>query len=987
MYIQRGNHDIKTESVSVVTDPSFGSVGVSDSAIWDAQFPLPENPTLVEGPGTCYYFTFNNLFVVSMDLYGVAPTELIGWLISEALPAAAVSGTEHRVLVQHAPYFGKGRDGVLQGESGDPDLELSLLQGMAQAGIDTILVGHDHQYSRSVALDPDGNVLLNHILVGSTSEKYYSFEMPEGENEGQIVQMNDRVSYCVVDVDGSNVVFSHYSSEAPDPNTTDAWTPQWVLSDRLVFSTEGDRFFVEPNGDFSGLSSTSPNGTEVTIVSGTNDVFVSQMTEPDDGTTAELVEFGALVDFGWIDGSSDTRVLGDVLVLDGLANEADGKESELYRLEMTYPETSGVDESTLALAVFDPASGAWMDARLGNIFDSPESPAALAEAGVDPTQNKVWAELNHNADGARFAVVSRPSSSTSPIRLTRLGSYESGIFDGSATEIPAFDASSKRAFVTNAHDEVVDIIDFSDPVAPVKVGSLSFENIDGESYSPNSVAIHNGTVAVALEADAVNKTGIVAFYDAALSLSDGAVAPLATAEAGYLPDMITFTPDGSKVLVANEGEAASLVDGSAGPDFNPEGSVTIVPVSGSGASLALGAEVQLDFSAFEPGGAFALGSSLAEIKAPADLSTSAKVRIHPNAASVAEDLEPEYIAVAPDGATAFVGLQENNAILTVDLITNSVSGIFPLGAKDHSLPENALDADKNDEVAQIVPQPFYGLYMPDAMSAYEVGGQTYVVTANEGDSRDPALFGDYPGGGLGDEADLQDMDLDDTLFPNEEVLTDGSGLGDLGTFAFGGDLDNDGDVDQIQIAGGRSFSIWNASTGALVFDSGGDFERITAKVLPENFNASNDDNGVDDRSDNKGPEPEALQLAHIGGRTIAFVGLERVGGVMIYDITDPEAPVFIDYVNDRDFTLDPEDASDVGPEGFAFVPASESPNGEALLLMASEVSGSLTAYQIDLETDDRWNLTLLHHNDGESKLPEYSSSYPDYGNVARMKSA
>lgn len=987
MYITRGNHDVKAEATSVVNDPLFGTVELNDSTIWDTDFPLPSNASLVQGPGTCYYFTFNNMFVVSMDLYGVAPSELIGWLQGVALPAAAASGTEHRILVQHAPYFGKGRDGIFQGENGDPAFELSMFEAMAQAGIDTILVGHDHQYSRSVALNTQGEVLLNHILVGSNSEKYYNFEMPEGQNEGQVVQMNDRVSYCIVEVDGPMITFSHYSSEAPDPYTTDAWVPNWVLSDRLVFSTEGDRFFVEPNDDYAGLSSSSPNATEVTIVSGTNDVFESQMTVPDAGITPQLVEFGALVDFSWIDGSSDPRVLGDILVLDGLANRADGEESELYRMEMTYTATAGVDESTLALAVYDPESGTWMDARLANIYTSPTAPAALASAGVDTTQNKVWAELNHNADGARFAVVSNPATLSSPISMTRLGSYESGIYEGSATEIPAYDAATQRVFVTNAHDDSVDVIDLSDPSAPVKIGSLSFADIDGQAYSPNSVACKNGTVAVALQADTVYETGIVAFYDAALSFSEGAVAPIATVDAGYLPDMLTFTPDGLKVLVANEGEASDNLVGGGTPDFNPEGSVTIIPINGAGATVTPSSPIQLDFALFEPGGALELGASLAEIKAPVDLSSTAKVRIHPNAASVAQDLEPEYIAIAPDGSTAYVGLQENNAILSIDLATDTITGIFPLGAKDHSRLVNALDAEKNDDAANIVPQPFFGLYMPDAMSAYTVNGQTYIVTANEGDGRDPGDFGDYPGSGLGDEMDLQDVNLDASIFPNRDVLTDGSGLGDVATFAFGGDLDNDGDVDQIQIAGARSFSIWNASTGELVFDSGGDFERITAQYLPEHFNASNDDNGIDDRSDNKGPEPEAVQLAEIGGRQIAFIGLERVSGVMIYDITDPSSPLFIDYINDRDFTVDPDESSDVGPEGFAFVPAADSPNGHALLLVASEVSGSLTAYQIELETDNTWNLTLLHHNDGESKLPEYSSSFPDYGNVARMKTA
>lgn len=536
------------------------------------------------------------------------------------------------------------------------------------------------------------------------------------------------------------------------------------------------------------------------------------------------------------------------------------------------------------------------------------------------------------------------SLSLATISLDRLGSYESGAFDESATEIPVYDPVTERAFVTNAFEDSVDLIDLSDPANPERIASLPFDDIDGVAYSPNSVAISGGTVAVALEGPTTADTGIVAFYDAAVDVN-GSLAPAATAPAGYLPDMLTFTPDGSKVLVANEGEASENLVGGV-PDFNPEGSITIIPVSGAGASIVPGSPINLAFDVFEPGAALALGASLSAIKEPAAGDGTPKVRIHPNAASVAEDLEPEYITVAPDGERAFVVLQENNAMIEVDLANDQIAGIFPLGMKDHSLAANALDADKNDDAANIVPQPFFGLYMPDAIAAYEVNGQDYVVTANEGDGRDPDDFGNYPGTGLGDEADLKDLDLDDSTFPNESVLTDGSGIGDLGSFSFGGDLDADGDADQILIPGARSFSIWNPDTGALVFDSGADFETITAETLPENFNASNDDNSIDDRSDNKGPEPEAVALAELDGRIFAFIGLERVSGIMIYDISDPNAPTFIDYINDRDFSVAPEEQSDLGPEGFAFVPAEDSPNGEPLLVVASEVSGSLTVYAV-----------------------------------------
>ncbi len=153
--------------------------------------------------------------------------------------------------------------------------------------------------------------------------------------------------------------------------------------------------------------------------------------------------------------------------------------------------------------------------------------------------------------------------------------------------------------------------------------------------------------------------------------------------------------------------------------------------------------------------------------------------------------------------------------------------------------------------------------------------------------------------------------------------------------------------------GGRSFSIWSTD-GAQVFDSGSDFERIIASSNPEFFNASNDDRTFDSRSDNKGPEPEGLVLGTVGKRRYAFVGLERMGGVMTYDITNPLAPVFVDYTNNRDFTVDPADApaaGDLGPEGLLFIDAKDSPTRTPLLVVANEVSGTVTLYKIEREKE------------------------------------
>jgi hypothetical protein len=899
------------------------------------------------------------------------------------------------------------------------------------------------------------------------------------------------------------------------------------------------------------------------------------------------------------------------------------------------------------------------------------------------------------------------------INLIPIGTYETGAFDEGAAEIVAHDPASQRLFVVNGATGSVDILDISDPDNPTLVSSITPAGIGGI----NSVAVKNGIVAIAAEADPVTDPGQVLFYD-----TDGAF--LNAVQAGALPDMVTFTPDGLKVLVANEGEPSEGV--------NPQGSITIVDLSGG----VLAATVtHADFTAFDG--------------REAELRTDG-VRIFPNnAASV--DLEPEYIAVSPDGTMAFVTLQEANSFAVVDIATGTIKGIVPLGVKDHSqdlptleqytlqdqpvlgttpagqeillggtsglhflgesngvmrfltvpdrgpngeptntdgdaalerpfaLPEyqariivleldtatgqltvdesstilltrpdgvtpitglpnipgvdeepvdlfgdllpydpfgadlegivlasdgtywmvdeyrpaiyhfsatgvmidrfvpegtaalaggnpgdfgtetlpadyvtrranrgfeavalddengilyafiqtplanpntptsNASDAirmlgidvttglvvreyvyqlekpevnvgdvvdkigdavyagdgkfyvmerdssvtaeakkfifeidikgatnladpgapaipagetiesltadqraalgiesvdkikvanipslgylagDKtegitvlpdgrlaiiNDNDFGLLPQqiaqdgsaplspnptpvvlgiigfdgrdngldpsdrdggvaienhPIFGLFQPDGIKAYEADGKTYYVTANEGDTRDEIER-------------VKDLVLDPEAFPNAAELQADEVLGRLEVSTIDGDIDGDGDFDQLFVPGGRSFSIWDAQ-GNLVFDSGSDFERIIANINPDFFNVSNDANEADARSDAKGPEPEAIEIAELDGRTIAFIGLERDSGIMIYDITDPHAPSFLRYLNNRDYFADPESnaAGDLGPEGLHFISAAESPTGKPLLAVANEVSGTTTLYEVYLD--------------------------------------
>lgn len=492
-------------------------------------------------------------------------------------------------------------------------------------------------------------------------------------------------------------------------------------------------------------------------------------------------------------------------------------------------------------------------------------------------------------------------------------------FDESAAEIVAHDPATQRVFVVNGFENRVDVLSAGD-------GSfLGYLDVSGDG-SPNSVAAKNGKIAVAVEAPNKQDNGFVIFFDANDATIGSGGSSTGTADVGALPDMVTFTPDGTKAIVANEGEPDYY--GQGGTD--PNGSISIVEVGSLAVTTAA-------FTGFNKASLVAAG-----------------VRITGPNATAAQDLEPEYITVAPDGSKAYVTLQENNAIAEVDLATGQVTAIRALGTKDHDAPGNALDASDRDDAINIANWPVQGMYMPDTIGSYEVGGQTYLVTANEGDTRDYAnpnnSADDYT-----DEARVNSLNLDTGVFTDAATLQENENLGRLTVSSVGFDGSVPTTYDELFSFGARSFSIWDAVTGDLVFDSGDDFERITGALgLFDQggnpvFNSTNDDNdSFDSRSDAKGPEPEALVLGEINGNTLAFIGLERIGGIMIYDITDPNNPAFLQYLLDRDFSVDADTvaAGDLGPEGMYFLTPDLSPTGRYGLLVANEVSGSTTYYDI-----------------------------------------
>jgi hypothetical protein len=492
------------------------------------------------------------------------------------------------------------------------------------------------------------------------------------------------------------------------------------------------------------------------------------------------------------------------------------------------------------------------------------------------------------------------------ISLNHVGSYLVGDpNNNNSAEIIAFDKSTNRLFVANSTGSKVEILDFTDP-SNIKL----IKSVDISTYGGiNSIAVYNGVLALGIENANPVLAGSIVFMD-----TDGK--ELSQVTAGVLPDMVVFTPDGKKVLSANEGQPNTDYS------VDPEGSITIVDISGGAASVTQANVTEATFTSFN--------AQEAALKALG-------VRVYGPGSTLAQDIEPEYITISDDSKTAWITCQENNAIVTLNIDNAIITSIKPLGTKDHSRVENAFDAsDKGDDIL-LGNWPVKGMYQPDAVASYKIGTKTYLVTANEGDARE------YDA--IEEEERVKDLKLDSTKFPFAHLLQKEHNLGRLTAVTTIGDTDNDGDIDEIHILGGRSFSIWDAAAGTLVYDSKDDMERMI-KDDPKwsaIFNASNSSPSLKNRSDNKGPEPEGVVLANINDTTYAFIGLERVGGIMTYNITDANNPMFVDYVNNRSLATD---SGDLGPEGLIYIGENESSNGKRYLLVANEISATISVYEV-----------------------------------------
>ena len=541
---------------------------------------------------------------------------------------------------------------------------------------------------------------------------------------------------------------------------------------------------------------------------------------------------------------------------------------------------------------------------------------------------------------------------TAALNLTQIARYSAGQYnvDGGVMEIVAYNQATEWAYAINGQSGKLAAIPLAGLTAGAHVEALTGTEIDVKALveaedstfqygDMTSVAISpdSTTLAAALQAQGSNDAGRVALFTCE---EDGSLTLEALVETGAQPDMVTFAGDGV-VLTADEGEPR---EGYGENIADPKGSVTVVDVEAQESTV-------VDFSAFD-----SQRDQLAE---------DGIVLKKGSAPSV--DLEPEYIAVS--GGKAYVTLQENNAIAVLDIESQAFEGVYSAGFEDHST--TAIDLDKKDDAYD--PQTYeslLGIRMPDGIAAFTVEGTTYLVTANEGDARE---WGDEDQGTFYLSEDERDFGEEGVTSPTGAITAENSGL--EGKVVFFKTEDFDGlNPEKDYVFGGRSFTVFQATENGLeeVFTSGDDFEALTAQYVPEYFNASNDNAVLDDRSGKKGPEAESVTVGTVDGKTYAFVALERTGGVMAYDVTDPEAITFVNYVNTRDFGTTVEGSEeyedgeldkwvtggDVAPEGLLFLDAASSPNGEPLLLAACEVSGTVAVYQLGSE-----DLTVLPFTD------------------------
>jgi len=386
---------------------------------------------------------------------------------------------------------------------------------------------------------------------------------------------------------------------------------------------------------------------------------------------------------------------------------------------------------------------------------------------------------------------------------------------------------------------------------------------------------------------------------------------------GALAGDVGFSPDGKFVVTADEGQPNLAYTN------DPEGSVTMIDISNGAQNLTQSNVTVIDFKSFNSNESTLLASGVRKLF---------------KASTLAQDFEPEYVTISSDNKTGWVSLQENNAIAEIDFTTKKATSIWALGTKEFKTLGSGFDASDKSGSVLISNWNVKAFTTPDQIASYSVTNKNYLVTANEGDEKEYTP--------LNERTTVSAVTLDSNSFPNRKMLKEDHSLGRLRITNLHGDKDGDGDYDELYMVGPRSFSIYDLSNNTMVFNSGDAFELITSQnaTFGAIFNADNEaSNTLKARSRSKGPEPEGVTLSTIGEKTYAFITLERIGGVMVYDITDPSNAIFVDYKNTRNATAF---GGDNGPEGIIYIQPSHSPTGQPMIVVSNEISGTISLFEV-----------------------------------------
>ena len=855
----------------------------SGSNAYSQHFNVPNESTSgTTAAGSDYYFVYNNVLFLVLNSNNTSTAEHKQFML-DAIEATKDENIQWKIVTFHHSIYSVASHALEDTILSRRD---ALVPVFKELDIDVVLMGHDHVYTRSYMMDGFTQVTESdsYEYANGTDAAPTAVTDPDGI---LYVTANSGSGSKTYDIKaGVEFPFSAVQNQEHIPNVSKIS----VSDSQFTITTyrTSDMSVVDTFTIYRTAESEEPQtGYQVTFDAdehATVDVYYTQdYTDAADETDVTKA-YARDSETGEIDITGDGQVNFKVTVDEGyelasiaadknyknLKDSADTKVDGIYRL------TKITGNVTVTITTQPTGSGEPAE---------PEEPTYTPVVTGNTRVNGYYDE-------------------TGSLKLELAGRYNSGAMnaDGGSLEIVQYNPDNGYAYAVSGVKGTLIAVDLNGKLDGDTVVALSGTEydvkslVDGFAYGDmTSVAISpdGSKLAVAIQAENYADNGVVALF---ACKADGSLELLSTVSVGVQPDMVTFA-NNNTILSADEGEPRG---GAAAED--PKGSVSIVTI---GENNALTAKI-VTFDQFD---------------AQREALTAAGVLVQKNT-DPSTDFEPEYIAVS--GKTAYVSLQEANAIAVLDLTSGKFTGVYPLGFQDYSVTK--VDLQKNDTIELENYDNVYGIKMPDGISVTTLGGKTYLLTANEGDSR-----ADWDG---------LDNEVESTTSPTGNVTLDNK------VVWFNTEMWDGLDTSKAYVFGGRSFSIYEVTSNGLklVYDSGSGFEEITAEQLPDYFNTSNDKNTVNNRSGKKGPEPESVITGTVNGRTYAFIALERIGGVMVYDITNPANAKFVNYINSREFETVIQ--GDVSPEGLCFISAAASKTGSPLLLSACEVSGTLAVYEL-----------------------------------------